>query len=169
VGLLTVSGNATLGGSALFKVNSTTNDVLSVGGALTYGGTLTLTNLTPLAGGRILKLFNAASYSGSFSSISPASPGPGLFWITNNLAVNGTITVGQIKINRIVVSGTTLTLTGTGPASTPYVLMDSTNLLRPLPWTPVLTNSFTSGGLLNLSTNIVNANIPDQYYILQVP
>jgi fibronectin-binding autotransporter adhesin len=169
VGLLTVSGNATLGGSALFKVNSTTNDVLSVGGALTYGGTLTLTNLTPLAGGRILKLFNAASYSGSFSSISPATPGPGLFWITNNLAVNGTITVGQIKINRIVVSGTTLTLTGTGPASTPYVLMDSTNLLRPLPWTPVLTNAFTSGGLLNLSTNIVNANIPDEYYILQVP
>jgi hypothetical protein len=40
--------------------------------------------------------------------------------------------------------------------------------LRSLPWTPVLTNNFGGSGTLNLSTNIIQANTPDEYYILQV-
>jgi hypothetical protein len=174
VGVLAVSGNATLGSSALFKLNTTTNDVLSVGGALVYDGTLTLTNIsaTPLAGGNTFKLFKAASYSGAFGSILPATPGAGLLWNTNNLAVNGTLSVVSLagpKITSIAVKGSTLTIAATnGPDNAPYVLMGSTNLLTPLPWTPLLTNSFNNSGVLNLSTNIINPNTPDEYYILQV-
>ncbi|HUA65619.1 MAG TPA: autotransporter-associated beta strand repeat-containing protein [Alphaproteobacteria bacterium] len=174
VGLLTVSGNATLGGSALFKLNNTTNDVLSVGGTLTYGGILTLTNIsaTPLAGGQTFKLFNAASYSGAFASISPATPGAGMTWNTNNLKVNGTISIVSTappRITSIAVHGTTLTIVATNaPANAQYVLMESTNVTKPLPWTPVFTNNFNSLGALNLSTNVINPNIPYEYYILQV-
>jgi fibronectin-binding autotransporter adhesin len=174
VGLLTVSGNATLGGSALFKLNTTTNDVLSVGGTLVYGGTLTVTNIsvTPLAAGNSFKLFKAASYSGSFSSISPTTPGTGLTWNTSNLAVNGTLSVVGTSgptISHIAVSGTTLTIVANnGPANAQYVLMESTNLLTPLPWTPVLTNNFNNSGVLNLSTNIINPGVPYEFYILQV-
>ncbi|HEV2454295.1 MAG TPA: autotransporter-associated beta strand repeat-containing protein [Verrucomicrobiae bacterium] len=174
VGVLTVSGNVTLAGGAVLRLNNTTNDVLSAGGALSYGGTLTVSNIsaTALAAGNSFKLFKAASYSGAFNSISPASPGAGLAWNTNNLAVNGTLSVFSLagpKITSIMVNGTTLTIVGNnGPANTPYVLMESTNLLQPLPWTPVLTNSFNNSGGLNLSTNVVNPNTPDEYYILQV-
>ncbi len=174
VGLLTVSGNATLGGGAVFKLNNTTNDVLSVGGSLTYGGTLTVTNIsaTPLGGGQTFKLFNAASYSGAFSSISPATPGAGMTWNTSNLKVNGTLSVVSTappRINSIAVHGTTLTIVASGaPANAQYVLMESTNVTKPLPWTPVFTNNFNGVGALNLSTNVINPNIPYEYYILQV-
>lgn len=171
VGTMTVSSNATLSGTVLMKLNNTTSDEISVGRMLTYGGTLVLTNIsaTPLAGGKSFKLFNAASYSGSFGSIVPATPGPQLAWNTASLAVNGTISVlGPPNITHIAISGPTLTLTATnGLANSQYVLMESTNLLTPLPWAPVLTNSFNTNGVLNLSTNIVNTNAPEMYYILQ--
>jgi hypothetical protein len=173
VGTLSVSGNATLGGNAVFKLDGGTSDELSVGTNVTYGGTLTLTNISgsPLAAGNSFQLFSASSYHGAFSSISPATPGPGLVWNTNNLAVNGTVSVVALKITSIAVSGTTLSITATnGPVNSSYVLLESTNLLLPLAqWTPALTNTFNSGGGLNLSTNIINRNNAQEFYILQVP
>ena len=177
VGILTVSSNATLSGNALFKLNNTTNDVLSVGGAVTYGGTLTLTNIsaTPLAGGKSFKLFNAGGgYSGAFASIVTKPPlAVGLAWNTNNLAVNGTLSVlsvvGPLRLSSIQVNGTTLTITATnGLAGGQFVLLQSTNLALPLAqWTSVLTNNFDGTGSLNLSTNILNPNNPSEFYILQ--
>ncbi|HEV2319756.1 MAG TPA: autotransporter-associated beta strand repeat-containing protein, partial [Verrucomicrobiae bacterium] len=174
VGTLTVSSNATLSGNIVMKLNNTTNDVLSAGRTLTYGGTLTLTNIsgTPLAAGNSFKLFKAAGYSGAFGSITPASPGAGLSWNISNLAVSGTLSVASAtgpRITSIAVSGTTLTIkANNGQANTQYVLMESTNLLTPLPWTPVLTNSFDNNGDINMSTNIINPSIPDEYFILQM-
>jgi len=176
VGTLNVSGNAMLGGNAVFKLDGGTNDELSVGTNLTYGGTLTLTNIsgTPLAASNSFQLFSANGYSGSFSALSPATPGPGLTWNTNNLAVNGTLSViavpsAPLQITGISVKGTTLTLTGTNGADNgTYVLYETTNVTVPLTnWVSVLTNSFNSNGSLNLSTNIVNSNSPQEFYILK--
>src|SRR5205807_1151800 len=50
-GTLTCAAGATLNGASLLKLNKSvpaTNDVLNVRGTLTYGGTLTVTNLGPL-------------------------------------------------------------------------------------------------------------------------
>jgi hypothetical protein len=71
-------------------------------------------------------------------------------------------------ITGVSVSGTTLTLSATnGVASGQFVLLGTTNLTKPLSqWTPVLTNSFNAGGNLNLSTNIINPLVPQQFYIL---
>jgi fibronectin-binding autotransporter adhesin len=174
IGTLSVSGNATLGGNTVFKLNGGTSDEIAVGGSVTYGGTLTLTNISasPLAAGTF-QVFSAGSYSGAFSSISPASPGAGLAWNTNNLSVNGTLSIVTTtgpKITGITINGATLNISATnGPANTPYVLLESTNLLVPVShWTSILTNSFNSGGGFTLSTNIVNAHNNAEFYILQV-
>ena len=144
---------------------------------MTYGGTLTLTNIsgTPLAAGNSFKLFNAAAYSGAFTSVVPATPGVGLAWNTNNLAVNGTLSVvstaSSPTITGITVNGGVLTITGiNGAAGGQYVLLESTNLTTPLiQWVPVLTNNFDESGNLYLSTNIINLQNPQAFYLLQMP
>jgi hypothetical protein len=46
--------------------------------------------------------------------------------------------------------------------------LESTNLsLPPTAWTPVLANSFNGGGDVNLTTNIVSPNNPQEFYLLQ--
>jgi autotransporter-associated beta strand protein len=97
-GTLTVSSNVTInsGGTNVMKLNKTgaTNDVLSVSGTLTYGGTLSLTNLSgTLAAGNSFKLFSAGTYSGSFAHVLPATPGAGLGWGTSTLNTDGTLRV----------------------------------------------------------------------------
>ena len=174
-GTLNVSGNATLNGNTVMKLNGASNDGLSAGGTLTYGGTLTLTNISaPLAAGNSFTLFGAAGYSGSFATITPATPGAGLAWNTNNLTVNGSISVVSAAapvpyITSIGLGGTTLTIHGTnGTPNGQYVLLQSTNVALPLnQWTPALTNSFNGSGNFNLSTNIVNPSNPREFYILK--
>ena len=77
-----------------FNRNPVTNDFISVGGTLTFGGTLQLVNNgAVLVAGDSFKLFTAAGYTGAFAAISPASPGAGLTWDTSLLAVAGIISV----------------------------------------------------------------------------
>jgi hypothetical protein len=57
-----------------------------------------------------------------------------------------------------------------GPANGTYYLLGSTNVAVPLSrWTRVLTNTFDSGGNLNLTTNIFDSGAAQGFYILQVP
>ena len=71
-------------------------------------------------------------------------------------------------ITHVGVSGTTLTLSATnGVDGGRVVLLGTTNLTQPLSqWTPILTNSFDNSGNLNLSTNIINLSVPQQFFIL---
>jgi fibronectin-binding autotransporter adhesin len=97
-GKLTVLSNATISaiGTNAMKLNkaSNTNDVLSVTGTLTYGGTLSLTNLSgTLAANDNFKLFSAGTYIGSFARLLPATPGSGLAWNTNTLTTDGTLRI----------------------------------------------------------------------------
>ena len=184
VGILTVSSNATLSGNALLKLNNTTNDVLSVGGALTYGGTLTLTNIsaTPLAANKSFKLFNAVGgYSGAFSSIVTQPPlATGLVWNTNNLTVNGIITVvtailvptNSPTITHFSITNGNVVINGTnGQAGGTYYLLTSTNVAKPLnQWLPVSTNVVNTNAAANgftfIGTNVVAPNVAQQFYIL---
>ena len=111
IGTLTVTNAITLAGNTLIELNKTNsaNDQLSqVAGVITYGGTLTVNNLGgTLAAGDSFKVFNAASYSGTFNLVTPA-PGPGLAWDTTGLNT-GTIKVVASApvptIGKITVSG----------------------------------------------------------------
>jgi autotransporter-associated beta strand protein len=96
---LTVT-NATLAGTLQMTLNkggaASSSELIVTGNPLTYGGSLTVTNISTnaLAAGDTFTLFNAPSYAGAFTSFSslPALP-PGLLWNTNNLSVNGTISI----------------------------------------------------------------------------
>lgn len=98
VALLNFNANLTLGGSASFDVNksglSLTSDLANVSGNLTLGGSLTvLATGDPLANGDTFNLFDASTFSGSFSSLNLPTLSGGLSWKTSNLAVDGTIAV----------------------------------------------------------------------------
>ncbi len=115
---LTISNTLTLAGTTFLALNQSahTNDQVRGLSAVTYGGTLNLTNLSGLlTTNDTFKLFTAASYGGAFAAVNPAVPAPGYAWNTNTLAADGTLrilqTVNQspIIINPVV-TGSVLAL-----------------------------------------------------------
>jgi autotransporter-associated beta strand protein len=177
--LATGVGANTLGGTALMKLDAghATNDQLSVGGSLAYGGTLALTNLSgTLVAGKSFTLFQAAGgYSGTFANITPSRPGfPdfGLAWNTNNLAVDGILSVVTSPvpppptITNISFSGGMLTIKGTrGLPNEPFLLQESANVgLTPLSaWTTVATGNFDANG--NFTVSITPAGAPEFFVV----
>jgi autotransporter-associated beta strand protein len=75
------------------------------------------------------------------------------------------------RITSIGVNGITLSLTAiNGTADSQVTLLGSTNLAVPTSqWIPLLTNNFDGSGNLNLSTNIVNPAVHQEFYILRMP
>lgn len=98
---LTLNSSVTLAGTTALEITKTggataTDQILVLSG-VTYGGTLTVTNITSdsstLALGDSFKLFDAFSYGGGFSTFNlPALP-VGLSWDKSSLTTTGTITV----------------------------------------------------------------------------
>jgi hypothetical protein len=96
---LTVQGRITLAGTTVIQLNrnnSTNSDRLVSTYPITFGGALLVTNIgAALALGDTFTLFSSAGgYAGSFTNIVlPVLTGTNI-WITTNLAVNGTVSVG---------------------------------------------------------------------------
>jgi autotransporter-associated beta strand protein len=96
IGALAISNSLTLSGVTVMELHAAgrTNDVIRGLTSVTYGGTLTLTNLAgTITASSAFKLFSANSYSGTFATITPAVPGPDLAWNTSTLATDGTLRV----------------------------------------------------------------------------
>ncbi|MDF3056269.1 MAG: putative autotransporter protein [Rariglobus sp.] len=75
VGTLTFNSNLTLAGTTLLEIASASSyDIAAVGGALNYGGTLTLSLLNgfTFSGGETYNLLTSTTHTGSFTSISVA-------------------------------------------------------------------------------------------------
>ena len=140
VGTLTVSNAITLSGTTVIQLDpvNATNDVLKSGlSTITYGGTLSLTNLSAYSAGNSFQIFsalNSSSYLGSFANITPATPGAGLAWNTSALNTSGTITVVSavttpVKFNSIAIVGGNVVLGGSnGVPNNHYIVTTSTNL-----------------------------------------
>jgi autotransporter-associated beta strand protein len=99
IGTLTLNNSLSLAGNTVMEIAKTgsalTNDLITVSSALTYGGTLNVVNTgEPLSAGNSFNLFDAGSFSGSFTSSNLPALAPGLVWDTSQLAVNGTLVVG---------------------------------------------------------------------------
>jgi autotransporter-associated beta strand protein len=115
IGVLTISNSLALSSVTVIDLNAATgtNDLVRGLSTATYGGTLVISNLSgAITAANVFKLFSANSYSGSFTSLSPATPGPGLAWNTNTLATDGTLRVlstGPVALTNSV-SGNLLTL-----------------------------------------------------------
>lgn len=135
-----------------------TNDAAKISGALTSGGALVVTNIgaTALAAGDNFKLFNAASYSGSFSRVILPPLPAGLGWNTRALNTSGTLSVvviAKLFIGSASISGNGFLFAGTGGvANANFHPLGTTNLTNPLDnWTRLLTNPFDNNGNFNFT------------------
>jgi fibronectin-binding autotransporter adhesin len=95
-----INGNFGNSGTLSLRVRKiggiVTSDSIKIesGYTVTYGGALYLElSGDPLGGYDEIKLFTADSYSGSFSSIVPPTPGPGRTWNTSTLATDGKLRI----------------------------------------------------------------------------
>jgi hypothetical protein len=172
IGTLSVSGAVTLGGTTIMDVNKTaaSSDQVSGATSIAYGGALQLDNLSgTLAAGDTFQLFSAGSYSGSFSSITPA-PGPGLAWSISAGAVTVVSTSGtqpQPKIGAISLANGKITLSGQySGTNTSFEVLTTTNIALPAAQWTVLTNGAFAGGSFS-STNDIGTNA-DQFYLIKV-
>jgi fibronectin-binding autotransporter adhesin len=180
----TIDGNADTGSGTLSLTYNSGTPSLNVA-----NGTLTL------SAGTVVNINNLGSALpvGSYTIIAPGAGGsvggtaPSTVTVNGGGAVAGqpvslqinngalVLVVGSLAspatITGISISGSTLTITATnGADGGQYVLLESTNLLQPLnQWTPVLTNNFDGSGNLNLSTNVINSQNPQEFYLLQMP
>jgi len=132
IGTLTVNNTVTLGGTTLMDVSKSgavvTSDLLAAGGAITYGGTLTVVaSGSPLGEGDVINLFDAPSFAGSFTSLGLPTLATGLLWDTSKLNVDGTIrVVRQQPTMSIAYSGGSITLSWPSGFSD-FVLQAQTN------------------------------------------
>jgi autotransporter-associated beta strand protein len=140
VGTFTIGGNLTLQGKATLRIDNTiglsvSNDLVSVSGSITYGGILTVTNVTsdanPLVAGETFQLFSAGG-SDNFTSIQ-GSPGAGLgynFTPASGVLSIVTSTIASNPTNiTFTVSGSTLTL-GWPEDHRGWILQAQTNSLN---------------------------------------
>ncbi len=178
LGQLSFNGSLTLaaGSKTIMNVSqdSQTNNVVSVAGAFTLGGSLIVSNADdPLQGGDAFKLFTATSFApGNFSSLTLPALAPGLYWDTSTLQTNGTIRVVSETppiISNVRLAGGNLILNGTGGITNgTYYVLNSKNLATQLTnWTRLLTNQFDDSGNFDFTNSIPSA-APQSFYLLQL-
>ncbi len=161
-GTLTINNSLTLSPGAVCSVKldegAGAQDLLQGITTLTYAGTLEVTNLSgTLAIGDSFQLFNAASYAGSFSAISPATPGPGLVWDTAQLATSGTL--GIIAGSTINPNPTNITFSVTGGNLTLSWPQDHTG------WTLQMQTNSLATGISNNWVNVAGSTTTNQVAI----
>jgi hypothetical protein len=173
-GTISATNTVALNGTTILKLKgSGVNDQIASSAGITYGGTLNLVNISgsPLAAGNSFQIASATSYSGSFTSITPATPGAGLAWDTSQLnigflnvvAASSRPVIGSTKLSggRLIFSGAGGTANGT------YFVLATTNLTIPLAnWPSVLTNTFDGTGAFNV-TNAISPSVPNLFYIIK--
>ena len=171
LGILNVTGTATLNGALVMQLNRTNaiNASKFTAGTLINPAALTVTNVGPaLQGGDTFQLFSAA-VSGFTATNLPTLTGS-MYWI-NNLAVNGSLTVtNPVATNptniTATVSGSTLTLSW--PADhTGWHLQLQTNSLT----TGLYTNWVTLPGsdLVNTTNFTINPANGSVFYRMVYP
>ena len=146
LGSLTVQGTLMLSGTTEIQWQKngsvvTNDNVRSLSKAM-CGGALVLSNVggTPLAAGDALKIFDAGSCVGLFSSIVPNSPGPNLLWNFSTFATDGTVRVVAVPALSAATAGTNLQLSLTGAPGQLYRIFTSTNATLPLAQWSLWTN-----------------------------
>jgi len=130
IGTLTIGNTLTLnaGSATTMRLSKTAgtlaNDLVTGLTGVTYGGALTVNNITSdtnlLAAGDTFTLFGASAYAGSFSSLTLPALSAGLYWNTNNLPVNGTLSVGLLPFTLTYLAGTNGTINGITPQIVNY-------------------------------------------------
>jgi autotransporter-associated beta strand protein len=178
LGTLLLSNNLILaaGSTTLVQVQHSplTNDAVKILGILNEGGTLNVTNsgAAALANGDTFNLFNAANYSGAFTTFVLPQLTGNLAWNTSALKTSGTLSVvalTQPTIASINIAGGNFIISGSGgPINWPFYLLASTNLTSPpAQWTRIATNQFGNTGNF-IITNSIDPSLPQTFYRIQL-
>jgi hypothetical protein len=180
-GTLTMSNTLTLntGSQTVMEINrtSSTFDSVQMGlGSVTYGGTLTVTNvsLTPFTNGDSYPLFAATTYNGKFTTTNLPALASGIKWVwtpTNGtLSVVAVATVNPNPTNiTTTVSGGNLNLAWPADHTGWRLLVQTNHLLAGISlntndWTTVAGSSVTN----QMSIPIIITN-QDEFYRLVYP
>jgi autotransporter-associated beta strand protein len=162
VGTLTVTNNINLGATVWMKLNRAaapnSDRLVSSLGAITYGGTLVVTNVGALLQvGDTFTLFSGGGLSaGAFTLVLPTY----YTWDTSNLGVNGSISVTAAQpppaitnVDFSALSTGTITLNAiNGLPNGPVAVLTTTNLASG--WTTLTTANFDPSGNLNLPITV---------------
>ncbi len=179
VGTFTVGGNVTLAATTITTMELNPGqaqncDQLSVGGALTAGGTLDVVLASGASAPTAPEEFALFNKGVSFTTITALpAVGAGLQWDTSTLATDGKIRVvssAPPSIGTVSLTGGVFTFSGTGGTSGgTYYIVTSLDISAPMStWTPVETNTFATGGTFTFSMNIVGG-APQAFFRLVVP
>jgi autotransporter-associated beta strand protein len=182
IGTLTFSNALTLsaGCTNVFEINPAVvgparNDAVRVFGALTNGGTLIVTNVGPstFVNGDSFTLFNAGSYSGSFSEIVLPPLPNGLAWDTGTVNTNGVLkvitAVPPVFTSYSLSADGNIRLSFSGTANQAYEIRATTNLtLAPITsWTLLDTGMFTGSPIL--FDDLQATNFVRRFYLIRIP
>ena len=165
IGTLAVSNTLALdaGSVSTFEINKTAGTSDKVVGltSVTYGGTLTVVNLSgTLAADDTFELFDAGSYGGSFTATNLPSLGTGLAW-TNQLAIDGTIKVlatvnpNPTNITSVVI-GNQLTLSWPSDHLGWILQSNSVNVVDPAQWFPVPGSETSTQAVITIDPAMMN-------------
>jgi hypothetical protein len=165
------NGNITLGGTTVIKLNgSGVSDQVQTSGTLTYGGTLSLVNISgsPLAAGNSFQIFTGGTIVNNSFTITPATPGAGLAWDTSHLNTGSLNVIAGLSISSVSTSGGNLVFSGTGgTAGGSYEILAATNLTTPLTnWMVLATTNFDGSGNFH-ATNAINSGMPQRFYTIK--
>jgi fibronectin-binding autotransporter adhesin len=163
LGTLTVTNVATLNGALIMQLNRTNATTASklIAGLLVNAAALTVTNVGPaLQGGDTFSLFNGAVTGFTVTNL-PALTGS-MYW-TNNLAVNGSLTViNPINPNppqvQVSVSGSTLSLAW--PTNAGWILQsNSVGLASSAAWFNYPANGSVDVTNVNITMDPAKTNV----------
>ncbi|MEI6075088.1 MAG: hypothetical protein WCS94_05910 [Verrucomicrobiota bacterium] len=166
-GTNTVNGGGTLGLGTGGTVNGNgTNQLVSGISAIVNGGTLNLGTLPTFTGGESFTLFSASSYSGTFGTLTPATPDGTHTWVTTQLNTAGILAVSggapsPTNITFSVISPTQTVLSW--PAGQGWILQSQTNNLA----TGLGTNWVNVTGATPPYTNTINPANGSVFYRLK--
>ena len=176
IGTISFNNTLALNGTTLMEISHSplTNDAITMTGPMTYNATLVVTNTAgTLASGDKFKLFNAPSYTGSFTSNSFPLLSPGLVWNNTKLNVSGTLWVVSTNpptLSPPVSSGGNFSFGGFGgtPGWDYYVITSPDVTLPAASWTRIATNQFDLSGNCNVIVPLDSLQ-PLLFYRVQVP
>ena len=180
VGSLTVSGNLTLQGGAILRINKTggtpVNDQVVVSGNTTYGGTLFVTNITSdataLAAGDSFQLLSTSgSISGAFAITNlPVLPS-GLGWsnsVNGSITVIATVNTTPTNITTSV-SGNVLTLTWPADHTGWRLIVQTNNLAAGISSDPTDWMTVPGSQSVNTTNITMDPALPTEFYQLVYP
>jgi autotransporter-associated beta strand protein len=167
IGTLNLGSTLALSGNTVVKINKSagTNDLFTGQTSVTYGGTLTVTNLAgTLTTSDTFTLFSPGASASNFASII-GSPGPGLAYSF----ANGVLSVVGVNTNspkiQFGVSGNTLMLSW--PTNLNWILQSQTNSLSvglSTNWADVVGSASVTN--MNFTINPTN---PTVFYRMRLP